>query len=55
MNPNINRTYEEKVIRVYWFKWFASMKIEHFEIKTANLPFSLNAIIKDFILDTNRQ
>lgn len=55
INPNKNNPYEEKVIRAYWGKWFAAMKIKHFEIKTADLPSNMDAIIKDFILDKNHQ
>lgn len=55
INPSKNNPYEEKVIRAYWSKWFAAMRIKHFEIKTADLPSNLDAIIKGFILDTNRQ
>jgi hypothetical protein len=55
INPNKNNPYEEKVIRAYWSKWFAAMKIKHFEIKTADLPSNMDAIIKDFILDKNHQ
>ncbi|MNR05774.1 hypothetical protein D3C85_1218220 [compost metagenome] len=55
INPNKNNPYEEKVIRAYWSKWFEEMKIKHFEIKTADLPSNMDAIIKDFILDKNHQ
>ncbi|CAM4039398.1 hypothetical protein FLSI110296_10520 [Flavobacterium sinopsychrotolerans] len=55
INPNKNNPYEEKVIRAYWSKWFTEMKIKHFEIKTADLPSNMDAIIKNFILDKNHQ
>jgi uncharacterized protein YifN (PemK superfamily) len=55
INPNKNNPYEEKVIRAYWSKWFAAMKIKHFEIKTADLPSNMDAIIKDFILNKNHK
>ncbi|MFH7017598.1 hypothetical protein [Flavobacterium sp. FlaQc-47] len=50
INPNHNNPYEEKVIKAYWTKWFTEMKINHFEIKNADLPSNMETIIKDFIL-----
>ncbi|MFH6999783.1 hypothetical protein ACHRVZ_17810 [Flavobacterium sp. FlaQc-57] len=49
INPNKNNPYEEKVIKAYWTKWLTEMKIEHFEIKNADLPSNMDKIIKDFI------
>jgi hypothetical protein len=51
INPSKNNPYEEKVIRTYWSKWFTEMKVKHFEIKNADLPSNMDAIIKDFILE----
>jgi len=50
INPNKNNPYEEKVIKAYWTKWFTEMKVQHFEIKNADLPSNIDKIIKDFIL-----
>jgi len=50
INPSRNNPYEEKVIKAYWTKWFAEMKIKHFEIKNADLPSNMEKIIKDFII-----
>lgn len=51
INPSKNNPYEEKVIKEYWSKWLADMKIKHFEIKNADLPSNIDKIIKDFILE----
>ena len=51
INPSKNNPYEEKVIKEYWSKWLADMKIKHFEIKNADLPSNMDKIIKDFILE----
>ncbi len=51
INPSKNNPYEEKVIKEYWSKWLAGMKIKHFEIKNADLPSNMDKIIKDFILE----
>lgn len=50
INASRNNPYEEKVIKAYWNKWFAEMKIKHFEVKNADLPSNMDKIIKDFIL-----
>ncbi|TPG42058.1 hypothetical protein [Flavobacterium pectinovorum] len=50
INASRNNPYEEKVIKAYWNKWFAEMKIKHFEAKNADLPSNMDKIIKDFIL-----
>ena len=50
INPDKNNPYEEKIIRTYWSKWFTEMKIQHFEIKNADLPSNMEKIIHDFIL-----
>lgn len=49
INPEKNNPYEEKVIKAYWTKWFTEMKINHFEIKNADLPSNMEKIIQDFI------
>lgn len=49
INPNHKNPYEEKVIKAYWTKWFTEMKIQHFEIKNADLPSNMEVIIKNFI------
>jgi hypothetical protein len=51
INPNHKNPYEEKVIKAYWTKWFTEMKIQHFEIKNADLPSNMEVIIKNFILE----
>jgi len=51
INPSKNNPFEEKVIKAYWSKWLSGMKINHFEIKNADLPSNMDKIIKDFILE----
>jgi len=51
INPGKNNPFEEKIIKAYWSKWLAEMKIKHFEIKSADLPSNTDKIIKDFILN----
>jgi hypothetical protein len=53
INPNHNNPYEEKVIKAYWTKWFTDMKINHFEIKNADLPSNMENIIKNFIVQNH--
>ncbi|MEO8239848.1 MAG: hypothetical protein ABI576_17220 [Flavobacterium sp.] len=50
INPGHNNPYEEKVIKAYWTKWFNDMRINHFEIKNADLPSNMENIIKNFIV-----
>ena len=50
INPDSKNPYEQKVITAYWTKWFEEMKVKRYEIKTAELPSNMDAIIKDFIL-----
>ncbi|MNK76055.1 hypothetical protein D3C87_956160 [compost metagenome] len=51
INPSRNNPFEEKIIKAYWTKWLSEMKINHFEIKNADLPSNMDKIIKDFILE----
>jgi hypothetical protein len=50
INPAKDSPYEEEVIRAYWSKWFAEMKVRDYEIKQADLPTHMDKIIQDFIL-----
>jgi len=50
INPDSKNPYEQKVITAYWTKWFEEMKVKRYEIKTAELPSDMDAIIKDFVL-----
>lgn len=50
INPSPNNPYEEEVIKAYWTKWFETMKVKRYEIRSAELPSDMDKVIKDFIL-----
>jgi hypothetical protein len=50
INADKKNPYEEDVIRAYWSDWFDKMKVENYDIKTADLPSDMDKIIREFIL-----
>lgn len=50
INPSPNNSYEEKVIKAYWNKWFSEMKVKSFDTKNADLPSNMDKVIKEFIV-----
>lgn len=49
VNPAKDNPFEKDVIKAYWTKWLSEMKVDKFEIKSADLPTHVEDVIESFI------